>query len=125
VHLAAAILFGGKATAQNACSQTRGFILSLCAAAPLLAPEPKLPATAGLSTDRGHRANRNHYSEVLLSERKAPSGRALLVPTHAKGQYREFSIRNAGGGGQSSEELISQRNSQLLFRLLQVIVKLD
>src|SRR5258708_39549008 len=91
VHLAAAYYSVGKQLERKTqCSQTRGFILSTLRGG-ASRNQNQIATLLGFDRTVVHRAIKTMIQEGLLSERKAESGRALLVHLTAKGNnYREI-----------------------------------
>src|SRR5262252_5562867 len=75
------------------CSQTRGFIMSTLRGGASL-NQNQIATMLGFDRTVVHRAVKTMIQEGLLSERKAETGRALLVQLTAKGnRYRESLIK--------------------------------
>ena len=109
LHLAAAYFSVGRALEQKTqCSQTRGFILS---------------------TLRGGAArNQNQIATMLglVSERKAETGRALLVHLTPKGaRYREYLIRERQAADEKLRKELTPEERATLIRLLKVVAGLE
>lgn len=124
VHLAAAYYSVGKQLEQKTqCSQTRGFILSTLRGA---AARNQNQIATLLRFDRTvvHRAVKTMIKEGLLSERKAESGRALLVQLTAKGnKYREFLIKERRAAEEKVRTELTAEEIATLLRLLKVIAE--
>src|SRR3979411_3308459 len=92
-HVAAAYFSVGKRLERKTrCSATRGFILSTLRGGAAL-NQNQIATLLGFDRTVVHRAIKSMVQEGLLSERKAESGRALLVQLTAKGnKYREYLI---------------------------------
>jgi DNA-binding MarR family transcriptional regulator len=64
--------------------------------------------------------------EGLLSERKAPSGRALLVQLTAKGnKYREYLINERRAVDEKLRKKLNPEEIATLVRLLKVVAELE
>src|SRR2546429_5010289 len=94
VHLAAAYYSVGKQLEQKTnCSQTRGFVMSTLRGGAVL-NQNQIARLLGFDRTVVHRVIRTLIQEGLASERRAESGRALLVRLTAKGnKYRERLIK--------------------------------
>src|SRR6266436_8261016 len=93
-HVSAAYFSVGKRLERKTrCSATRGFILSTLRGGASL-NQNQIATLLGFDRTVVHRAVKTMIREGLLSERKAESGRALLVQLTAKGnKYRESLIK--------------------------------
>ena len=124
VHLAAAYYSVGKQLEQKTqCSQTRGFILSTLRGGAALNQNQIANL---LSFDRTvvHRSIKTMIQEGLLSERKAESGRALLVKLTAKGnKYRESLIKERRAAEEKVRKELPPNEIATLLRLLKVIAE--
>src|SRR5271155_5062897 len=93
VHLAAAYFSISKRMEQKTrCSETRGFVLSTLRgdASP---NQNQIAKMLGFDRTVVHRTVRSLIREGLVSEKRAKTGRALLLQLTAKGnRYREFLI---------------------------------
>lgn len=64
--------------------------------------------------------------EGLLSERKATSGRALLVHLTAKGnKYREYLIKERRSMDEQVQRRLSRADVGTLIRLLKVVAEME
>src|SRR2546430_15730812 len=99
VHLAAAYYSVGKQLEQKTnCSQTRGLVMSTLRGGAVL-NQNQIATLLGFDRTVVHRVIRTLIQEGLASERRAESGRALLVRLTAKGnKYRERLIKERRGG---------------------------
>src|SRR5580658_5225766 len=93
-HIAAAYFSVGKQLERKTrCSSTRGFILSTLRGGPSL-NQNQIATLLGFDRTVVHRAIKSLVQEGLVSEKKAPSGKAILVSLTAKGnKYREHLIQ--------------------------------
>jgi DNA-binding MarR family transcriptional regulator len=124
VHLAAAYYSVGKQLEQKTqCSQTRGFILSTLRGG-AARNQNQIATLLGFDRTVVHRAVKTMIKEGLLSERKAESGRALLVQLTAKGnKYREFLIKERRAAEEKVRTELTAEEIATLFRLLKVIAE--
>ena len=125
VHLAAAYFSVGKQLEQKTqCSQTRGFILSTLRGG-ASRNQNQIATILGFDRTVVHRAIKTMIQEGLLSERKAESGRALLIQLTAKGnKYREFLIKERRAAEDKLRKKIPPSETATLLRLLKVIADL-
>ena len=125
VHLAAAYYSVGKQLEQKTqCSQTRGFILSALRDG-AARNQNQIATLLGFDRTVVHRAIKTMIQEGLLSERKAQSGRALLVQLTAKGnKYREFLIKERRAAEEKLRKELSPSEIPTLLRLLKVIAEI-
>src|SRR5258707_2380049 len=93
-HIAAAYFSVGKRLEQKTqCSATRGFILSTLRGGTALNSN-QIATLLGFDRTVVHRAIKSLAEEGLVSERRAKSGRAILVELTAKGRkYRERLVK--------------------------------
>ncbi|MFZ3215616.1 MAG: MarR family winged helix-turn-helix transcriptional regulator [Candidatus Acidiferrales bacterium] len=119
VQLAAAYFSVGKQLEQKTkCSATRGFILATLRGGASLNQNQ---IATRLSFDRTvvHRSIKTMIHEGLLSERKAGTGRALLVQLTAKGnRYRERLIKERRAAEEKVREKLTTREAATVIRLL-------
>ncbi len=125
VHLAAAYYSVAKQLEQKTqCSQTRGFILSTLRGG-ASRNQNQIATLLGFDRTVVHRAIKTMIQEGLLSERKAQSGRALLVQLTAKGnKYREFLIKERRAAEEKLRKELSPSEIPTLLRLLKVIAEI-
>ena len=119
LHLALAYLAVGKRLEQKTrCSQTRGFILSTLRGGASL-NQNQIATLLGFDRTVVHRAVKTMIREGLLSERKAESGRALLVQLTAKGnKYRESLVKERRALDDHLRERFTPDDISNLLRLL-------
>ena len=124
VHLAAAYYSVGKQLEQKTqCSQTRGFILSTLRDG-AVRNQNQIATLLGFDRTVVHRAIKTMIQEGLLTERKAESGRALLVQITAKGnKYREFLIKERRAAEEKLRKELPPGEIATLLRLLKVIAE--
>jgi DNA-binding MarR family transcriptional regulator len=124
VHLAAAYYSVGKQLEQKTqCSQTRGFIMSTLRGG-AARNQNQVATLLGFDRTVVHRAIKTMIQEGLLSERKAKSGRALLVQLTAKGnKYREYLIKERRAAEEKLRKELTPGEIAILLQLLKVIAE--
>jgi DNA-binding MarR family transcriptional regulator len=124
-HVAAAYFaIVKKLERRTKCSATRGFILSKLRGGPL--NKNQIATQLGFDRTVVHRAIQSLLQEGLVSERKASSGRALLVQLTAKGhRYREELIQQRRAADEKLRGALSPEDRSTLLRLLKLISSLD
>ena len=125
-HIAAAYFsVGKKLERKTRCSATRGFILSTLRDEAEL-NQNQIAVLLGLDRTVVHRSIKTMVQEGLVAEKKAKSGRAILVRLTAKGQrYREFLIQQRRlTDAKLSAELDPEERSTLI-RLLKLVAELE
>jgi DNA-binding MarR family transcriptional regulator len=124
VHLAAAYFSVGKQLERKTqCSQTRGFILSTLRGG-AARNQNQIATLLGFDRTVVHRAIKTMIQEGLLSERKAESGRALLVQLTAKGnRYREFLIKERRAADEKLGKELTPEERATLLRLLKMVAE--
>jgi len=125
-HIAAAYFSVGKKLERKThCSATRGFILSTLRDGAEL-NQNQIATLLGFDRTVVHRSIKTMVQDGLLAEKKAKSGRAILVRLTAKGQhYREFLIQQRRlADAKLSTDLGSQERSTLI-RLLILVAELE
>jgi DNA-binding MarR family transcriptional regulator len=126
LHLAAAYFSIGKRLEQKTqCSQTRGFVLSTLRGGAAL-NQNQIATLLGFDRTVVHRCIRLMIQEGLVSERKANSGRALLVQLTPKGtRYREYLIKERQEAEEKLREELTPEECATLVRLLKVVAELE
>jgi DNA-binding MarR family transcriptional regulator len=126
LHLASAYFAVGKRLEQKTrCSQTRGFILSTLRGGASL-NQNQIATLLGFDRTVVHRAVKTMIREGLLSERRAESGRALLVQLTAKGnKYRESLIKERRALDDHLRERFTPDDISNLLRLLKRFAELE
>jgi DNA-binding MarR family transcriptional regulator len=124
LHLAQAYFSVGKLLEQKTkCSQTRGFILSTLRGG-AARNQNQIAKLLGFDRTVVHRAIKLMIHEGLLSEKKAASGRALLVHLTAKGnKYREYLIKERRALDDKVQKRFSPSEISTLIRLLKLIAE--
>jgi DNA-binding MarR family transcriptional regulator len=125
-HLAQAYFSIGKRLEQKTqCSQTRGFILSTLRGGATL-NQNQIAILLGFDRTVVHRSIRSMIKEGLISEKKAESGRALLVQLTAKGnRYREYLIKERQAVDEKLRKELTPEDRDALIRLLKVVAELE
>ena len=125
VHLAAAYYSVGKQLEQKTnCSQTRGFVMSTLRGGAVL-NQNQIATLLGFDRTVVHRVIRTLIQEGLASERRAESGRALLVRLTAKGhKYRERLIKERRAAEEKLREVLTLEEIASLLGLLKVVAEL-
>src|SRR2546421_1920009 len=118
VHLAAAYYSLGKQLEQKTqCSQTRGFIMSTLRGGVAL-NQNQVATLLGFDRTVVHRAIKTMIQEGLASEKRAQSGRALLVRLTAKGnKYRERLIKERRAADEKLLRMLLPEETATLLRL--------
>ncbi|HWZ99449.1 MAG TPA: MarR family transcriptional regulator [Candidatus Dormibacteraeota bacterium] len=126
LHLASAYFFIGKRLEQKTqCSPTRGFILSTLRGGASL-NQNQIATLLGFDRTVVHRAVKTMIQEGLLSERKAESGRSLLVQLTAKGnKYRESLIKERRALDDLLQQQLTPDEIVALLRLLKRLAELE
>ena len=126
LHLAAAYFSIGKQLEQKTqCSQTRGFVLSTLRGGAVL-NQNQIATLLGFDRTVVHRCIRSMIQEGLVSERKANSGRALLVQLTPKGtRYREYLIKERQEAEEKLRKELTSEECAILVRLLKVVAELE
>jgi len=107
------------------CSQTRGFIMSALRGGASL-NQNQIATILGFDRTVVHRAVKTMIQEGLLSERKAETGRALLVQLTAKGsRYRESLIKERQAAEEKLREQLTTDDTATLIQLLKRISELE
>ena len=126
VHIALAYFSVGKRLEQKTgCSQTRGFILSTLRGGAVL-NQNQIATFLGLDRTVVHRSIKTMLQEGLVSERRAESGRALLVQLTPKGnKYRELLIRERRAAEKKVRKKLTLQQTATLIRLLKTVAEVD
>jgi DNA-binding MarR family transcriptional regulator len=125
-HIAAAYFSVGKRLERKTrCSATRGFILSTLRGGAAL-NQNQIAALLGFDRTVVHRAVKTLVQEGLVSEKKANSGRAILVSLTAKGnKYRKNLIKARVAADEKVRKALTTEECLLLMRLLKQITELE
>jgi DNA-binding MarR family transcriptional regulator len=126
LHLYAAYSSIAKKMEQKTkCSQTRGFIMATLRGGVALNSNQ---IARRLSLDRTvvHRAIKTMLREGLLTEKKAPSGRELLIQLSPKGNAaREVMIKHRRALDAKLRETLTPREISTLTHLLDAVANLE
>jgi DNA-binding MarR family transcriptional regulator len=107
------------------CSQARGFVLAALRGGATL-NQNQIARLLGLDRTVVHRTVKSLIREGLVSEKKAPSGRALLLHLTPKGnRYRSFLIQQRKAVDEKLRRQLSPGQLSMLVRLRQVLSELD
>jgi DNA-binding MarR family transcriptional regulator len=126
VHLVAAYFHITRRLEQKTkCSQTRGFVLATLRGGATL-NQNQIARLLGLDRTVVHRTVKSLIREGLVSEQKAPSGRALPLQLTPKGhRYRSFLIQQRRAVDAQLRRQLSPRQFATLIRLLEALSALD
>jgi DNA-binding MarR family transcriptional regulator len=125
-HIAAAYFSVGKRLERKTqCSATRGFILSTFRGG--VKPNQNQIATLlGLDRTVVHRAIKTMVEDGLVTEKKAPAGRSLLLELTPRGEkYREAIIRERRAADEKVRKELTPEDRATLLRLLKLICDLE
>jgi DNA-binding MarR family transcriptional regulator len=107
------------------CSQTRGFILSTLRGGAAL-NQNQIATLFGLDRTVVHRAVKAIVREGLASEKKAASGKAILVRLTAKGNaYRERLIKERRAVDERLQKKLTSEERFTLLRLLKLVAEFE
>lgn len=126
VHLAAAYFHIARCMEQKTrCSQTRGFVLAMLRGGATL-NQNQIAALLGLDRTVVHCTVKSLIREGLVFERKAPSGRALLLQVTLKGnRYRSVLIQQRRAVDAKLRRRLSPRQLSTPIRQFEVLSRLD
>jgi len=126
LHLAAAYSSVGKRLEQKTgCSQTRGFVMSTLRGGGEL-NQNQIATILGLDRTVVHRVIKTLVREGLLAEKKAPTGRAILLRLTAEGnRYRERLIRERRAADEKLAQKLTQEERAALIGLLKTVAALE
>jgi DNA-binding MarR family transcriptional regulator len=116
---------GKKLEQKTKCSSTRGFILSTLRGGASL-NQNQIATLLGLDRTVVHRSIKAMIQEGVLTERKADSGRGLLVQLTAKGnRYRDYLIKERRAVDEKLRAKLTPREVSTLIRLLRIASGLE
>jgi DNA-binding MarR family transcriptional regulator len=126
LNLASAYFAIGRRLEQKTkCSQTRGYIMSALRGAAAL-NQNQIATMLGLDRTVVHRAIKTMIHEGLLSERKAETGRALLVQLTKKGnKYRECLIKERRAAEDKLRKELTPAQASTLMQLLKQVAEVE
>ncbi len=121
-QLAATYFSVGKRLEQKTqCSQTRGFILSTLRGG-AERNQNQIATMLGFDRTVVHRAIKTMVREGLVSEKKAESGKAILIQLTARGhRYRERLIKTRREADEKVRKELTAEDRATLLRLLKVV----
>jgi DNA-binding MarR family transcriptional regulator len=125
-HIAAAYFsVGRRLERKTQCSATRGFILNALRGGAGL-NQNQIANLLGFDRTVVHRAIKSMVQEGLLSEKKAPSGKALVVHLTSKGnKYREGLIRIRRAADDTLRQELKPEDRDMLIRLLKRVADVE
>ena len=125
-HIAAAYFAVGKRLERKTgCSATRGFILSTLRRDDAL-NQNQIATRLGFDRTVVHRAIKTMLKEGLLSERKAKTGRALLLHLTPKGEkYHEGLVQQRRDADEKTRQTLTANERGTLIRLLKRIAEME
>jgi DNA-binding MarR family transcriptional regulator len=125
-HLAAAYFAVGKALERKTgCSATRGFILSALRHGAAL-NQNQIATQLGFDRTVVHRVIKTMLKEGLVSERKAETGRALLLRLTPKGaKYHQALVLHRRTADEKVQQALTESERGILIRLLKLISEID
>jgi len=125
-HIAAAYFsVGRRLERKTQCSATRGFILNALRGGVGL-NQNQIAKMLGFDRTVVHRSIKTMVEEGLLSERKAPSGKALVAQLTAKGnKYRENLIKIRRAADDKLQQELTQEDRDVLIHLLKRVAETE
>lgn len=125
-HIAAAYFsVGRRLERKTRCSATRGFILNTLRGGEEL-NQNQIANRLGFDRTVVHRAIKAMVQEGLLSEKKAPSGKALVVQLTQKGnKYREKLIRIRRAADDKLRQAMTPEARNTFIRLLKQVAETE
>jgi len=125
-HIAAAYFAVGKRLERKTgCSATRGFILSTLRRDDAL-NQNQIATRLGFDRTVVHRAIKTMLKEGLVSERKAKTGRALLLHLTPKGEkYHEVLVQQRRDADEKTRQTLTANERGTLIRLLKRIAEME
>src|SRR6201981_4129492 len=125
-HVAAAYFsVGKKLERKTRCSATRGFILYTLRGGAAL-NQNQIATLLGFDRTVVHRAIKTMVHEGLVSERKAESGKAILIKLTQEGQkYRKRLIKARIAADDKLRKELTPEERTMLLRLLKLIAELE
>jgi DNA-binding MarR family transcriptional regulator len=125
-HIAAAYFSVGKRLERKTqCSATRGFILSTLRGGATF-NQNQIARFLGFDRTVVHRAVKSCVQEGLVAEKKAATGRAILLSLTAKGnRYRDRLIKTRIAADEKLRKALTPEEWDTLLRLLKRIAALE
>ncbi len=123
-HIAAAYFSVGKQMERKTeCSATRGFILATLRDDVTL-NQNQIATQLGFDRTVVHRAIKSMKDEGLVTEKKAKTGRAILVHLTAKGnEYRKRLIKARMAADETIRQQMTRTERDTLLRLLKLVAE--
>ena len=110
---------------KTGCSATRGFILSAVKRDSTL-NQNKIATQLGFDRTVVHRAIKTMLKDGLVSERKAKTGRALLLHLTAKGEkYHKALVRQRRSADEQLRRAFTAEERATLIRQLELIAEME
>jgi DNA-binding MarR family transcriptional regulator len=107
------------------CSATRGFILSTLRDGAVL-NQNQIATRLGFDRTVVHRAIKSLAQEGLVSEKKANSGKAILVALTSKGEkYRSHLIAQRRAADERIRQQLTPEDHAALVRLLKLVTEVE
>lgn len=125
-HLAGAYLAVSKRLERKTgCSATRGFILSALKRDDTL-NQNKIATQLGFDRTVVHRVVKTMLKDGLVAERKAKTGRALLLHLTAKGEkYHETLVHHRRSADEQLRQAFTAEERAILMRQLESIAEME
>lgn len=125
-HLAAAYFaVGRRLERKTGCSATRGFILSDLSRN-AASNQNQISKRLGFDRTVAHRAIKTMIKEGLLSERKAKTGRALLLQLTPKGEkYHQALVQHRRHADEKARQALTAEQRVALIRQLKLIAEIE
>ena len=116
---------GKKLERKTQCSATRGFIMSTLRDGASL-NQNQIATILGLDRTVVHRSIKSMVQEGLASEKKADTGKAILVKLTPKGnKYRESLIRERRAADEMINKALTPDERATLIRLLKLVAEIE
>ena len=125
-RIAAAYFSVGKQLERKTqCSATRAFIMSALRGGATL-NQNQIATLLGLDRTVVHRAIKSMVHEGLITEKKAKTGKAILVKLTAKGdKYRGLLISERRAADEKLSKELTPEERSTLIRLLKLVAELE
>ena len=125
-RIAAAYFSVGKQLERKTqCSATRAFIMSALRGGATL-NQNQIATLLGLDRTVVHRAIKSMVQEGLVTEKKAKTGKAILVKLTAKGdKYRDVLIKERRAADEKLSKELTPEERSTLIRLLKLVAELE
>lgn len=125
-HLAAAYFaIGKRLERKTGCSATRGFVLSSLRHGAAM-NQNQIATQLGFDRTVVHRAIKTMLKDGLVSERKAKTGRALLLRLTPKGEkYHQALVQHRRMADEKAREALTADERATLCRLLKLLAEME